>query len=342
MTERQATDVDPTSQQHDTPSQIDRRGFFRGAAALTVGGFGATTGLAQTHRAPSGRRRVRADASRAARSANGPRAALGRARSGRLGARAQPASTTTSSSSAAARAVSSIAYGLRRKGVGRVEVIDRAAPGQAGIWRSIARMHQLRTPKTHGGTGARQSRAQLPRVVRDSERPGGVRRARSNSAPGLGRLPRLVSASHGHDGALRHAARRDRAARRRAAPAPRDRRRAARRDRRASSCSRTATPAPAGRTCPTSFVRCRANVWTHTTGSIPFDALAARSSASSAPAPSAFDAAAVALESGASEVHMFSRRLVHRLSRGSRPPPGATPPPPPAPPSTAATATCSS
>ena len=45
----------------------------------------------------------------------------------------------------------SIAYQLRRKGVGRVEVIDRAAPGQAGIWRTIARMHQLRTPKTMAG-----------------------------------------------------------------------------------------------------------------------------------------------------------------------------------------------
>lgn len=45
----------------------------------------------------------------------------------------------------------SIAYQLRRKGVGGVEVIDQAAPGQAGIWRSIARMHQLRTPKTMAG-----------------------------------------------------------------------------------------------------------------------------------------------------------------------------------------------
>jgi cation diffusion facilitator CzcD-associated flavoprotein CzcO len=44
-----------------------------------------------------------------------------------------------------------IAYGLRRKGVGRVEVIDQAEAGQAGIWRTIARMHQLRTPKNLAG-----------------------------------------------------------------------------------------------------------------------------------------------------------------------------------------------
>jgi cation diffusion facilitator CzcD-associated flavoprotein CzcO len=44
-----------------------------------------------------------------------------------------------------------IAYGLRRKGVGRVDIIDRSNPGQAGIWRNVARMHQLRTPKTQPG-----------------------------------------------------------------------------------------------------------------------------------------------------------------------------------------------
>src|SRR5262245_41653576 len=44
-----------------------------------------------------------------------------------------------------------IAHGLRRKGVGRVTVIDGCQPGQAGIWRNIARMHQLRTPKTIPG-----------------------------------------------------------------------------------------------------------------------------------------------------------------------------------------------
>lgn len=41
-----------------------------------------------------------------------------------------------------------LAHGLKRKGVGKVQVIDQAEPGQAGIWATIARMHLLRTPKT--------------------------------------------------------------------------------------------------------------------------------------------------------------------------------------------------
>ena len=44
-----------------------------------------------------------------------------------------------------------IAHGLRRKGIGRVTIIDRCEPGQAGIWRTIARMHQLRSAKTLPG-----------------------------------------------------------------------------------------------------------------------------------------------------------------------------------------------
>src|SRR5882672_6200528 len=30
-----------------------------------------------------------------------------------------------------------VAYGLRRKGVGHVDIIDRSDPGQAGIWRNV-------------------------------------------------------------------------------------------------------------------------------------------------------------------------------------------------------------
>src|SRR5262245_32334249 len=41
----------------------------------------------------------------------------------------------------------SIGYALRRKGIGRVTIIDGCEPGQAGIWRSIARMRQLRSSK---------------------------------------------------------------------------------------------------------------------------------------------------------------------------------------------------
>ena len=44
-----------------------------------------------------------------------------------------------------------LAYGLRRKGIGKVDIIERADPGQAGIWRNVARMAQLRTPKAAPG-----------------------------------------------------------------------------------------------------------------------------------------------------------------------------------------------
>jgi cation diffusion facilitator CzcD-associated flavoprotein CzcO len=50
------------------------------------------------------------------------------------------------------------------------------------------------------------------------------------------------------------------------------------------------------------------NVWTHTTGAIPFEALDSKVVGIIGAGSSAFDAAAVALESGAAEVHMFSRR----------------------------------
>jgi FAD-dependent urate hydroxylase len=44
-----------------------------------------------------------------------------------------------------------IAFGLRRKGISRVALIDGAEPGGAGIWRRVARMQQLRSPKTLPG-----------------------------------------------------------------------------------------------------------------------------------------------------------------------------------------------
>jgi cation diffusion facilitator CzcD-associated flavoprotein CzcO len=50
------------------------------------------------------------------------------------------------------------------------------------------------------------------------------------------------------------------------------------------------------------------SVWTHTTGQIPFDKLAGKVVGVVGAGSSAFDAAGVALESGAAEVHLFSRR----------------------------------
>jgi cation diffusion facilitator CzcD-associated flavoprotein CzcO len=63
-----------------------------------------------------------------------------------------------------------------------------------------------------------------------------------------------------------------------------------------------------------------AQVWTHTTGAIPFDSMKGKVVAVVGAGSSAFDAAAVALESGA-EVHLFSRR-----SYIDYPAPPSTPP----------------
>ncbi|MDQ0506869.1 FAD-dependent oxidoreductase [Xanthobacter agilis] len=45
----------------------------------------------------------------------------------------------------------SAAFGLRRAGIGRVNVVDAAPAGQEGIWRGPARMTILRTPKVPPG-----------------------------------------------------------------------------------------------------------------------------------------------------------------------------------------------
>lgn len=45
----------------------------------------------------------------------------------------------------------SAAFGLHRAGIGRVSVVDAAAPGEEGIWRGPARMSVLRTPKVPPG-----------------------------------------------------------------------------------------------------------------------------------------------------------------------------------------------
>ena len=45
----------------------------------------------------------------------------------------------------------SIAFGLRRAGIGRVSVVDAAPRGAEGIWRGPARMNVLRTPRVPPG-----------------------------------------------------------------------------------------------------------------------------------------------------------------------------------------------
>src|SRR6185295_10353355 len=130
--------------------QLDRRDFFRGAAALTAGGFGAALEIA-----PPAAQTTRAEPERAGaaelleeQTANALRW-NGRDPADWVRPRADVDHNVVIVGGG--QSGLSIAYGLRRKGVGRVTVIDRAAPGETGIWRTIARMHQLRTPKTLAG-----------------------------------------------------------------------------------------------------------------------------------------------------------------------------------------------
>ncbi len=206
-------------QPKDEPGHIDRRGFFRSAAALTVGGLGAAAAPAQTERNPP-RRPQRADAAEQLEEQTQQRAALDRARSGRLGAAARRRRPQ------------------RRHRRRRTErPLDRLwpeaqrrrprrghRPSCAGRGRHLAQ-HRAHASAAHAEDArrarARQPRAELPRLVRDVERP--------TAFDALDRIPRLAWAdyldwfqqSHGHDGPLPHAPDRDRAARRPATPASR-------------------------------------------------------------------------------------------------------------------------
>jgi hypothetical protein len=131
------------------PNRIDRRSLFRGAAALAVGGLSAPAALAQTPSETRGSSSAQTFADATAQlDAQTTRVLRWAGRDPADWVRARPGADHNVVIVGAGHSGLSIAYGLKRKGVGKVDVIDRAEPGQAGIWRTVARMHQLRTPKT--------------------------------------------------------------------------------------------------------------------------------------------------------------------------------------------------
>ena len=143
------SDQERSRRSRGPPGQIDRRSLLRGAAALAVGGLSTPAALAQVA-APRGEPAAapqRAGAS-AELDAQTSRALRWAGRDPADWVRARAGVDHNVVIVGGGQSGLAIAYGLRRKGVGRVEVIDQAGPGEAGIWRSIARMHQLRTPKT--------------------------------------------------------------------------------------------------------------------------------------------------------------------------------------------------
>lgn len=320
MTEERQPAHTPDLDTDRDSGQIDRRGLFRAAVGLAVGSLGAQA-LAQTGNggeqpSASAAAELEAQTQRSFRWAGGDPANWVR---GQGNADHNVVIVGGGQSGVA------IAYGLRRKGVGGVTVIDRAEPGQAGIWRSIARMHQLRTPKTlagpEGGNPALSFRAwyetlhgasafdaldRIPRlawadylewfqkVTRTEVR----YRTRLIEIEPQGELLRLHLESNG--------------------------------ERRVETTRKVVLAngyAGAGGPNVPEFLRALpADKWTHTTGRLPVETFRGQVVGVIGAGSSAFDAAAVALESGAAEVHIFSRRSYIDYQAPATP--GAPPPAP--------------
>jgi cation diffusion facilitator CzcD-associated flavoprotein CzcO len=327
MTDRRkpASGIDSKTRSSSSTGQIDRRGFFRGAAVLTLGGWSATAALAQPGRPsgadadparPSPSDALEAQTQRALRWAGRDPADWVRARAG---AEHNVVIVGGGQSGVA------IAYGLKRKGVGRVAVIDQAEPGQAGIWRTIARMHQLRTPKTLAGPEQGNPALSFRAWYETLNGP--------EAFDALDRIPRLAWADYlawfqqATGTEVRYSTR---------LLQIEPQGDLLRLHLESEGGPRVETTrklvlangyAGAGGPNVPDFLRALpAGVWTHTTGRLPVESLRGKVVGIVGAGSSAFDAAAVALEAGAAEVHLFSRRPY--IDYQAPPSPGARPPAP--------------
>jgi cation diffusion facilitator CzcD-associated flavoprotein CzcO len=314
--------------QHDSsldtdgaPSRIGRRALLQGAATLTVGGFGAAVASAQvapqaTPAAPQG-----AAAALEAQTGNAMRWA------GR-----EPADWVRARSGVDHNVVIvgggqsgvAIAYGLKRKGVGRVSVVDRAEQGQAGIWRTIARMHQLRTPKTLAGPELGNPALSFRAWHETLNGP--------SAFDALDRIPRLAWADYlvwfqqVTGTAVRYRTRL-------LEIEPQgdllrlhleaDGQRRVETTRKLVLANGYA--GAGGPNLPGFLRELPSELWTHTTGRLPVETFRGKVVGVIGAGSSAFDAAAVALENGA-QVHLFSRR--DYIDYPAAPAPQAAPAPP--------------
>ncbi len=291
---------------------MNRRGFVRSATALTLGGL--STGPLQAQTSAADPRtdyvaaQLHAQTQRAQRWGGSDPADFVRPR---RGADHNVVIVGGGQSGLA------IAYGLRRKGVGRVTVIDQAEPGAAGIWRRIARMHQLRTPKTlrgpegdnpmlsvrgwyetlHG-SDAFDALDRIPRLAwadyldwyRQTTGTAVQYRSRLLEIEPQGDMLRLHLEVEG-----------------------------VRREETTRKLVLANGYAGAGGANLPGFVRALpSELWSHTSEEIDFAPLAGQNVAVVGAGSSAFDAAAVALEAGAAQVHMFNRRSYVDYPGGSR------------------------
>jgi FAD-dependent urate hydroxylase len=317
------------SDQHES-TKVNRRTFFWGATALGLGSLAAPAAAAQTA-APATQAAgsvARGDAERA----------LAEQTSRALRwAGAAPADWVRPRAGVDHNVVIvgggqsglAIAYALKRKGVGRVDVVDQSDPGQAGIWRSIARMQQLRTPKTlgpgpEGGNPALSFRAWYE-TLNGPE-----------AFDKLDRIPRLAWADY--LAWFQQATSTNVRARTRLVDIePQGDLLRLHLD--VSGARRVETTrklvlangygGAGGANVPDFVRKLPQAVWTHTTGRLPVETFKGKVVGVIGAGSSAFDAAAVALEAGASEVPLFSRRAYIDY-QGQAPRPAGAPPRPPA------------
>ncbi|MEN3350162.1 MAG: FAD-dependent urate hydroxylase [Bradyrhizobium sp.] len=203
---------------------------------------------------------------------------------------------------------SAFAFALRRAGIGKVSVIDAAADNtQAGVWLTSARMHKLRTPKTLPGP-----ELGLPGIGFQA-----WYEARYGAAAyeALDRILRLDWAAYLNwyrkvtGVAVRYGTRLTRIE-----PAADHLRLHLERDGHATvETTRklvlaTGFAGSGGAHVPDALQKLPKRFYAHTSEAIDFKTPRGRSVAVIGSAASAFDTAAVALEAGAHDVHLFARR----------------------------------
>ncbi|MFC6013912.1 NAD(P)-binding domain-containing protein [Nocardia lasii] len=205
-----------------------------------------------------------------------------------------------------------IGFALRRAGIGRVSVIDAAAPGATGVWTTIARMVNLRTPKNwpepefgfpelsfqawYEAVHGEQSYADLPRVPRAvwAEYIGWIERHTGVPVRHRTSLRGITPAA---DHLVLTLAVRDEAGVETTVVET------TRKVVLANGIEGTGGPY-----LPAELAGLPEELVAHTGHRIDFDRLAGTSVGVLGAAASAFDTAAAALEAGAAEVHLFTRR----------------------------------
>lgn len=300
----------PDSATLSMDGKFNRRGLFAGAAALAVAGVGPNTAGAQ---------------SASQRTNDAPHQLAEQTQHAQRWAGPYPRNWVAPRADADHNVVivgggqsgMAIAHGLKRNGVGNVLTIERAPRGEAGIWRSVARMNQLRTPKvvpgpehdnpmlgvrawyeTLHGSAAWDALDRIPRLVWADY----LDWFQEITNPNIQYSTQLLEIEPQGDMLRLHLEREG-----------------VRTEETTRKLVLANGYAGAGGANLPGFVRALPKAfWSHTSEDINFDALAGKVVGIVGAGSSAFDAAGVALEHGAAAVHMFNRRPYVDYPGGSR------------------------